>query len=115
MVVSRPIQCTACDPGKRCDKQGLIIPETCPVGYHCENPAELFRCQPGTYQNDLNTKSCKLCELGNYCPNHGMDTTFPCHIGFYQNQKGQTECIKCPAQTNCIEGMNLINFFVEIQ
>ena len=108
MIVSRPLQCTYCKSGERCDKQGLKLPETCPVGHHCENPAELFQCQRGTYQNDLNSTSCKQCELGNYCPKHGMDTTIPCHIGTYQNQIGQTTCMKCPAQTNCIEGMNLI-------
>ena len=84
------------------------MPETCPVGHHCKNTAQLFQCEPGTYQNERNMTSCKLCELGHFCPNHEMDTTVACHIGFYQNQTGQTQCLKCPEKTNCTQGMKMI-------
>ena len=90
------------------------MPKTCPVGHHCNDPAELFQCQPGTYQNDTNTTVCKPCELGQYCPTNGMDTTIPCHIGTYQNLTGQKECIPCPEKTNCIQGMNIIKYLKEI-
>ena len=109
---SRPIQCTSCEPGKRCDKQGLKMPETCPVGHHCNNTALMIHCQPGTYQNDQNMTSCKLCELGHFCPNHGMDTTVACHIGTYQNQTGQTQCINCPEKTICSKGMKIICIYL---
>ena len=107
MSVTLCVQCKSCHPGDRCDEPGLKLPETCPVGHHCNDPAELFQCQPGTYQNEPNATVCKPCELGQYCPDNGMDTTIPCHIGFHQNTTEQTECVRCPEKTNCTQGMNL--------
>ena len=84
------------------------MPETCPVGHHCNDPAEVSVCQPGTYQNSENQKTCKLCESGHYCPDLEMSQMFRCQIGTYQNNKGQINCIRCPEKTNCIQGMNSI-------
>ena len=102
-------QCSSCDPGQRCDKKGLVLPETCPVGHHCKDPAEVFVCQPGTYQDSENQITCKSCETGHFCPDQAMSKIFPCHIGTYQNQKSQIACICCPEKTNCIKGMNSIS------
>jgi len=82
------------------------MPKICPVGHHCNNTTEMFKCQPGTYQDDENAIICKPCKRGRYCPSPGMIKAIYCHIGTYQNRTGQSECIQCPEKTNCIKGMN---------
>ena len=109
LCVFDPSKCKPCNSGQRCDQEGLIIPQTCPVGHHCENPSEVTSCLPGTYQDQENSPACKSCEVGHYCPNTAMSKPYSCRIGAYQNQPGQTNCISCPRFTNCVTGKNQIN------
>ena len=101
-----PSKCTSCDIGLRCDQEGLIEPETCPIGYHCKNTMEVTICQSGSYQNQTNSDFCKQCELGHWCPYSGMSTPIPCPVGTYQNEKGQSSCKTCPRWNKCLEGTN---------
>lgn len=126
---------TLCDPGFYCPSgQHSPNPFQCTKGHYCErgSPAPV-KCPSGTYQDEVQKDSCKmcpegyycdntydlssftsyLCPKGYYCPNGTkLSTEFGCPKGTYGNETRLREagqCIACPPGRYCI-GMLLTNY-----
>lgn len=110
-----------CPPGERLDKQN-----SCTKGHFCEegSPAPV-KCPSGTYQDEIQQDSCKLCPAGYfcdssndlsdfssyncpngfYCPNGTRYATeFGCPNGTHGNGTNlfhPDQCVKCPPGRFC--------------
>jgi len=123
-----------CDPGFYCPSgQHSSKPFACTKGHYCSrgSPAPI-KCPSGTYQDETQKDSCKMCPEGYYCDNTNdlssftpylcpkgyycpngtkFSTQYGCPNGTYGNAtklRDPSQCIPCPAGKYCI-GMFVIS------
>ncbi|XP_062329421.1 multiple epidermal growth factor-like domains protein 6 [Osmerus eperlanus] len=82
--------CSSCPAGRYCRGQGVVQPETCPVGHYCPTGLTLgteFPCPPGTLQAVPGASSpgdCLPCPAGQFCSLPGLSqASGPCQAGYY--------------------------------
>ena len=147
--------CSLCTEGSYCETEGLIKPtalcsakyfcppgekqdknNSCTKGHFCpEGSPEPVKCHSGTYQDQTQQDSCKLCPAGYYCDTKddlSEFTSYICPNGFYcpNGTRYATEfgcpngthgngtqlfhpdqCVKCPPGRFCYGKWSLINSY----
>lgn len=124
-------ECTPCPPGKTSAMRrqrksecfscpiGLVVTrstrrrfevtcEKCPAGKSTfKLSAEVCQdCPKGTFRAaERHTATCQPCRPGTFSEDVGRKTTCNrCPLGFFQNERGQTRCKKCPPGSSTLQG-----------
>jgi len=106
--------CTKCEAGLYSNKVQQILRTDCKsctvLGHYCPEGTSFateFPCPNGTYSNEDNTKSCKICTQGLYQPKPGQQSCLGCPIGQFLADQGvssvnhddTSDCQVCPSNT----------------
>jgi hypothetical protein len=103
--------CLECSSGMYAGQAGTSQCIGCPVGNACSS-TEVFPCETGYYQDDIERTFCKMCEAGFFqnetegticyncqpgffCELLFRNTTQACSTGMYQDNSAQTSCKEC--------------------
>ena len=113
-------QCYSCAPGQLCGGNGLSAGTNCPDGHFCKHnlidgTEKSTECSRGSFMNvsdawysdyqigSPNAADCKLCEIGNYCPDLGMTESElkSCKTGSYCEPGDVNAASECPEGFSC--------------
>ena len=100
-------ECKGCDPGLFNAWTGLGHCSNCPHGKYSDKPASesCDDCRAGRYSIAENyngaAKACQDCERGQFSVVPTSQSCTDCYYGKYAQDRGQTECKKCPGGTKC--------------
>lgn len=136
--------CQSCLPGQYCDSKGLELPSGecdpgffCPGGQKTKRPAEYVctpghscpsgsvseqACDSGTYQDEHQQATCKICPEGYFCDGtilnathceHGVQFPEPCITGHYcLNGTKFAQEHKCPPGEKQLLGFVIETIFL---
>jgi hypothetical protein len=93
--------CYPCTPGTYCTDGLRSLP--CNPGEYQDSFASssCSRCTNGYYTITTGSTSCKICPVGNMCPNVDHDP-IPCSAGTFQDDYGSSTCSQCPSGKKAI-------------
>ena len=106
--------CTKCGAGRFSSKTNQVSSEAClpceQPGYYCPegtSNATDFPCEKGTYSNESQATSCKICTQGLYQPVEGQVSCKGCPAGMFLADQGASpvnhdelgDCQVCPSNT----------------
>ena len=110
-------QCTPCDSGMFCDREGqTIVSGVCDPGYYCwraatsRSPTSQNFTDAELFSGGNETSVCRYheevagpCFVGHYCP-RGTNYPLPCAAGSFANTTHMESCHPCPGGYFCLEG-----------
>ena len=106
--------CTKCEVGRFSSKTNQVASDAClpceQPGYYCPegtSNATDFPCEKGTYSNESQATSCKICTQGLYQPVEGQVSCKGCPAGMFLADQGASpvnhdelgDCQVCPSNT----------------